>query len=476
MDGGPFSVPVIRRRFAWYSLLREVRTPVTPILPSFRLRRRSRLESIDAASTTVPWNSRADWQRGFVHSTLRAQRRLAWFFAAFWNLVSSPLLFLVPREVIDRENYLALLGLIFPLVGCGLLIWAVRLTLQLRRFGDSVLHLLETPSQPGSWLEGLVHIRRSIEPSGGFVLRLSCLRRTRCRGSSDRGHVRERVLWQEEKMVEPLRSAHQFDGVCVPVSFALQDDAKPTSLGDPDDRIVWLLEVSARVFGLDYATSFEVPVFAAAEADVLRRSDLGVPQHALGEWAKPYELAFDVHHGGAIDGAPVGMTVVIDSLRPGCREYFFPPGRNPGAATGLTFFTCLWWGAVALQVYLEAPILFPIVFGLFGLLLSFVAADLWLGTSRLQCDESGVRIKYRLLGLGTVRHIRADEIDDLTLDVGMQSGRELYYDLVVHWGGRRRTRAGGSIRSKREAEWLLNDVRERLTASLPKEGFSENPR
>ena len=40
----------------------------------------------------------------------------AWAFAIFWNAISAVTPFIAYREVVDNQNYAALLALVFPLV------------------------------------------------------------------------------------------------------------------------------------------------------------------------------------------------------------------------------------------------------------------------------------------------------------------------------------------------------------------------
>jgi hypothetical protein len=55
---------------------------------------------------------------GSTSSSLRG----AWLLAVFWNLVSSPLLVVLPREI--ERKPVAAIGVLFPAVGVGLLAWA----------------------------------------------------------------------------------------------------------------------------------------------------------------------------------------------------------------------------------------------------------------------------------------------------------------------------------------------------------------
>ena len=75
-----------------------------------------------------PWLLNEKWQTATIRSDSKMAMWGAWAFAAFWNLISAPLPFLLYEEVLEKENYLALIGLLFPLVGIGLLVWAIRRT------------------------------------------------------------------------------------------------------------------------------------------------------------------------------------------------------------------------------------------------------------------------------------------------------------------------------------------------------------
>ncbi|MGB5258228.1 MAG: DUF3592 domain-containing protein, partial [Woeseiaceae bacterium] len=68
-----------------------------------------------------PWLANDAWQTAEIRSSSKTTMWGALAFAAFWNLISAPLPFLLYEEVTQKENYLALIGLLFPLVGIGLL-------------------------------------------------------------------------------------------------------------------------------------------------------------------------------------------------------------------------------------------------------------------------------------------------------------------------------------------------------------------
>jgi hypothetical protein len=54
-----------------------------------------------------------------IPGNTQANLRTAWLFGVLWNLISAPLLVIIPREL--ERNRLAAIGFLFPVVGVGLL-------------------------------------------------------------------------------------------------------------------------------------------------------------------------------------------------------------------------------------------------------------------------------------------------------------------------------------------------------------------
>jgi hypothetical protein len=231
------------------------------------------------------------------------------------------------------------------------------------------------------------------------------------------------------------------------VGFAIPADATPS---DPDraaDRVLWRLEVTGEVPGMDYAARFEVPVFRTAASDA-------PPTETERVAAAAALVPTDYRQ-------PAGSKIQVSTTRRGT-EIYFPPARNPGFAAGLTAFTGLWAGAIALTARLHAPILFPIVFGAFGVLLAALTLDAWLGVTRVTAGNGEVGVAHGWLVPGRERTLRAGEVADVTTKIGSQAGNTAYYDLTILTTGGKRIAAGSSVRDKREAEWLAAQIREAL--------------
>lgn len=418
-----------------------------------KLRERDQLKQLHPGT---PWMWRKDWAEGRVTGSNRSTMIFAWAFAGFWNLVSAPMLIFLPEEVLEKGNHLAAIGALFPIVGLGLLYWAVKATLRWRKFGACTFEMTTLPGVIGGRVRGTIHTALSAAPDSGVVLHLNCVSRTEGRGKND--SASERLLWQDERRA-PRESLHPvYRGITVPVDFVVPFECAPTDEDEANSgtQILWRLHADAEVAGVDYSTQFEIPVFktAASSAEPLPAVDSRYSFH------REETPAFD----------PREATVRVSPSALGGTEYYFGPARNLGAALGMTFFTVLWAGAIWLMLHLGAPIFFPIVFGLFLLLLLLFMADLWLASTRVAIESGNVRIRSTLLGIGGAREIPCSEITGVKLGSSMQqhatmtqAGR-VYYDIELHRKVGKKVSAGKHIRNKREVEWLVGEMKRRIEA------------
>jgi hypothetical protein len=289
-----------------------------------------------------PWLWRQDWASGRIEDAGRKGQYGLWIFAAFWNLISFPSAILALREVYEKGNHLALIAMLFPVVGVGLIVAAVRATLRQRKFGGSSLELATRPGIVGHGIAGTIRIASELLPPDGFGATLTCVN-LRTTGSGDDRSTAETIRWQDEQRVTGQRSAGgagQGIVTVVPVRFRLPSDVLPSDDTNSNDRIVWRLQIGAAVPGVDYSATFEVPVFrTAASAEPMGPEEekvLGPAPERL-----PYRQPAD---------SPIRV-----STGPRGTQIVFPAARNPAAALGLTAFAALWAAIIWLIVYLKAP-------------------------------------------------------------------------------------------------------------------------
>ncbi|MGN6393507.1 MAG: hypothetical protein ACTHM9_14860 [Gemmatimonadales bacterium] len=384
-----------------------------------------------AHSPESPWLWREDWAGRRITDSSRTTMWTAWAGAALWNLISLPGAVLATRSAMQGGQRAALLALLFPLVGLGIVIWAVRATLRYRRYGSSSLELTTLPAVVGHTLEGTIRTPPGLEPAGGFREALSCIRRETTGSGRDRT-TWDNVLWQEERRVPSTATG-------LPVSFAIPHDAVPCDPATSGDRVFWRLDVTGEVPGVDYAAAFEVPVFRTAASDApLTEADRAA------EVAAAVPTDYRQPAGSRIRVTPTARGLEID----------FPSARNPGFALGLTAFLLIWIGATALLVGFKAPVIFPIFFGAFSMLFALIVMDAWLGVSRVTAARDAVTVATGWVTPQREQTVRAADVAEVTTRITAQAGMTPYYEIRIVTTGGKQLSAGGGIRDKHEAEWL----------------------
>jgi hypothetical protein len=397
-----------------------------------------------------PWLWRADWAAKLVHDGVQVDMWRWIFFATLWNLISIPLVVAVVRQELPKGNHLALIALLFPLVGVGLATYAIRRTLQYRRFGTSSLELERVPIPVGERLVGTVRAGVAAPPADGFRVVLSRINRVTT-GRGDDESTSEYIQWQEERRVRgaAVRDFHGA-GATIPVDFAIPADARGTDESAPRNAIVWRLSVAASLPGVDYESAFDVPIYYTAES-----------MRAAPETRERF--AADVRPDPTTMASPITITAGVDGT-----TILFPPFRNPGPTLGLAAFAITWTSTIWLQRHLGAPFVFPVLTGLVASVLWWAVLAMAFGSSRAVVRPDGLVVTHRFLGIPRRRSIAAGDVAGIETPIQMQTGSTPYYSILV----RRRAIAGRQlagaitvatgIRDKREVERLAATIGEAL--------------
>jgi hypothetical protein len=397
------------------------------------LERQRATEWLKRQHPNEPWLWRSDWAAGRIESSGRQKILIVGGASVLWNLIAFAVSAAVIPQALDEGNTTALIVIAFPAIGLALLAWAVRLILRHHKYGVSVLRLATVPGEIGRLLRGMIVTNARVRPHDDFRVTLTCLNRVSDSGSDD---TREKVLWQDERPVE--RVHHEGGATVIPVSFRLPGDVRESGEHDEHDYVLWRLEVYASVPGVDYTASFEVPVFRTPES--------GRPLTAEEERSLP-----DTEH--EYRQPQESRIFVSESVRRS--EIYLPAARYPGFAVGITAFFVLWSSFFYALIELGAPIVFPIIFGLFDLLLAYAVMVGWFLTTHIVSEPSGIWVKSAVLGFSRIRRVPIAEIEDITLKIGMQAGHRPYYDIKIVRSTGRDVTAGHAVRDKQEAEWLI---------------------
>jgi hypothetical protein len=392
-----------------------------------------------------PWLWRDDWAQGRIKGSTHSLMIGGWIMAALWNLVSMPILWFLPQSAAKKP--IAYLGLLFPFAGVLLLVRAIRLTLAYAEFGKTCFELTPVPGVIGGELKGMIQTRLPQAPEHGIQLRLTCVNKVTT-GSGDSQNIWEHILWRGESNLTPGQIYPGPAGSSIPVNFRIPWDARASDSSDSRNAIIWKLEASADVPGVNYRDSFEVPVFRTAQT----------PAHADPE---------NLIAATPLVKRPSTRTVVITETAAGT-EFYFPAGRNKGFAMGTSVF-CVVFGAIAFFLSgSNAPFIFPLAFGFFALLLLYVSAQMWLGTTRVGIGKEQILVQAGFLGSGKICRFPFADVSEIDSAIKSQQGGANgtpYYDIELSLRTGKKVTLARTLKDKLEVDWLVKEMR-RLTGLL----------
>jgi hypothetical protein len=365
-----------------------------------------------------PWMARTDWAEGKIKPASTVPVK----FYLFWSLlvlaISVPALFQIPKAFHKHEPGI-LIVLVFPLVACYLLIQAFISWRASRRFGNCFFEPAQTPTPLGGVLEGMIQTGKPIKLEHDLYLKCSCIRRT-VSGCGKERHVTEIPLWQDEKIykADAVLPEPEPGHSSIPVHFKLPAD-QPECYSEGEESIFWRLEARTKMRGLGFHIAFDVPVFKVAGAAIAETDDSAADDPTAALQARMEDVRRDEHSRIRVSDGPNG------------REFYFPAARNVGACLMVTLMTLLFSGISVLTWYSHAPLIFPIAFGCFGLLLTFFTLNAWLKSSRVTIDSSGVQATNHWLFFRRSRHFNASDVERFDLSIGTTSGTRTFWNIKL---------------------------------------------
>ncbi|HVM59313.1 MAG TPA: DUF3592 domain-containing protein [Verrucomicrobiae bacterium] len=389
-----------------------------------------------------PWMRRQDWAAGRIVSSAKPMAIGAWIFAVCWNALSLPVLVILVHAWARSRNPTLLVGLLFPAIGVGLIIWAIRATARWLRFGESVFEMSSVPGVVGGTLQGTIRLSQPVRTADGFHLKLSCVNRVTTHTGKD-SSTSENVLWTEDQHVEAAL------GDRVPVAFYIPPDCRETASDDVNNQVIWRLKVAAKDAGVGYTARFDVPVFKVAQT----------PQQIAAAQA-----VLSREHAAIENYQPAANSRIrVQPAAGGGQEFYFPAMRNFGSGFALLAVFVVWSAFFWILIHLKAPILFPIVWGFFDALMFIAVLHFLTGTTRVVANASGLTITKRIIGIGRKQIIPAADVAEVKAKIGTTSGQTAYQNIAVVRRDGREITAGSAIRDSQEAQWLaaqmLNSVR-----------------
>ncbi len=362
----------------------------------------------------APWLLNDAWQTATIKSTSKSSMWGAWLFAALWNLISAPLPFVLYEEIFDKENYIAIVGVLFPVVGIGLLIWAVRRTLEWTTFGPAPVTLDPFPGSIGGHVGGTIDLNIPFNSENAFAVTLTNAHSYRS-GSGKNRSQREKAVWQKNLVAHAATGPQ---GTRLTFRFEVPENCRESDTDKDDSYHLWRLNLRATLPGTDLDRDYELPVYATATSSRFL-SNIAVERSE--------------NLQGAADDRAVRELVNLESTGSG-KRMFFPAGRHVGSAIGGFVIGAIFAAAGWFLVVQEGQTIFGSVFGGVGALIGLGCLYLMLNSLEVLQVDREIRTVRRLLGIPVSRKsMQRDGFESFRKDSAFktQSGSKhvIYYSI-----------------------------------------------
>jgi hypothetical protein len=316
------------------------------------------------------------------------------------------------------------------------------------RYGRTSFWFDTVPFRPGGHVKGVIHLKLPTSTPHGIDLRLTCKRKI-VTGSGKNRSVNDVVLWQDEKNLPAESVMHGLADAEIPVDFAIPADAYEANDDNPNDRVIWELQASADVPGVDFKDRYEIPVF---------RTETPVKESTASGFATSTEGGFATQTAQQEQPAPPPkQTHVVYTEDERGTGFYFPPLRNPAQAAGVLVFATIWSAVVYfLWVHQGVPWLFRIVFSLFEILVGYMLLNVIFGSALIRVREGALEVRSAILGVGTLQRLAFNDVASISpLNQGRTNSKgELLYGINIRRSDGRDINIAPDSLTETEAKWI----------------------
>ncbi|MEQ8204855.1 MAG: DUF3592 domain-containing protein [Woeseia sp.] len=367
------------------------------------------------AESSTPWLQNDAWQTADIRSGSKATMWVAVGFAVFWNLISAPLPFLVYEEILNNGNPAAWLGILFPLIGIGLLIFACKRVAEWRRFGPAPVVLDPFPGSIGGHVGGTIDLKLPFNPDTTFELTLTCIE-SYMSGSGKNRSRHEKAEWQDSALAHSEPGGR---GTRVVFRFDVPADLEPSDARRNKERYrLWRINISAELPGTNLDRDYDIPVYPTAtqshQLPAMAIQSANSQQASRAEQRIRELFSFDQYAAG--------------------KRLYFPMGQKLAGALGGVIFGAVFVASGWFLAYGGDSPLFGLVFGVVGGLIVLAATYLLLKSLEVFQDGTALVSVRRILGIPVSRRrMEKHGIDRLIKDSSMQSqsgGKHVFYYSV----------------------------------------------
>ena len=275
-------------------------------------------QTIDA--NHLSWLNKKEWANNRIRSGAKKGLYFMWAFAVFWNGISAPILFVLEDEI-NKENYLALIGLLFPLVGIFIIRQAWKMTKEWRRYGIIELTLDPFPGSIGGNVGGSLVIKNAANFNSKYKVELECVH-SYMSGSGDDRSRRESIKWSEAGYAKVTAV---INGVQLRFRFDVPENLPESEVERGDSYYFWRIKVLSEGAKTKLNRSYDIPVFKTNVQSKTIRHDISAQAEELRE-----DKAMESQ--AAISRGDFSSTVLKRALRyknKGNEQvFYFPMFRN----------------------------------------------------------------------------------------------------------------------------------------------------
>lgn len=354
-----------------------------------------------------PWLGNPHWQSSHIRSNAKRGMYFMWLFAIAWSVMTSPLLFVLGDEL-KRENYAALLGLLFPLVGIFLLKRAWNLTREWRRFGVIELEMDPFPGAIGGHVGGRLLIEGTYQSDIQYNVELACVH-SYVSGSSKNRSRRESILWSENGAANSTIAASSSGmGTRLSFRFDVPGNLPESDVEQSGDYYLWRIKFSADTPGANLDRDYIIPVFRTEDRTSSVQHDLS--GQAAKIRAKATEVSQMALSAGQLDQTALARSVRFNE-QGGFSRFYYPMFRNK-ALTLFAFIFAAGFGFASYSMATEfgggtmgiLVMIFSLPFAIIGLLATIATIYLPLNNLRVVIGNGTLQVTRRLFIVPVKRH------------------------------------------------------------------------
>jgi len=399
-----------------------------------------------------PWRWKDHWQTPVIKNNNKALFLSTLIFAVIWNLVSSPMFFIVPQEISEKKNYIALIGLLFPIIGIGLGVWAFKNYKKWQRFKDTAFTLDTYPVFLGQHLRGTLSMFEQLPMHTQIKVKFSCINKTS--GSGKNSTSRENSLWQDEQII-PASAGTYSDKYYLPIQFRVPSNQPISNTDNARSKFFWLLTVESELEGTNFNQKFELPVFKSKHENL----DYSDDEVDIANQYSDTDDKEDNHYAYQGHWENTSAKYNFDGRT---HNYFFAPARHKRVAIFVSI-TGLIFGSIAAAGLFIKSVSFAmgVICAIISSFIISAALKLWLHRIEIHVNQQQLIVRSGMFWKKQ-EILNSEDIKALSIKNTMRAGDTLYYDVFAEPYLSRKIRIASALLGKRDTEALTDKIADEL--------------